>query len=73
MATVHKITGGDPSKGNMAVDTVHDLEIGQWVQFIHHGKSQEDGHFDPTSTKDTGMGIEYCSFMLPSSFIFNQY
>ncbi|KAF9168710.1 hypothetical protein DFQ26_002610 [Actinomortierella ambigua] len=29
-----KITGGDPSKGNMAVDTVHDLQNGQWVQFM---------------------------------------
>ncbi|KAG0278135.1 hypothetical protein BGZ95_004632 [Linnemannia exigua] len=45
-ATVYKITGGDPSKGNMAVDTVHDLQVGQWVQFIHHGKAQDQGHFD---------------------------
>ncbi|KAF9551779.1 hypothetical protein EC957_004102 [Mortierella hygrophila] len=45
-ATVYKITGGDPSKGNMAVDTVHDLQIGQWVQFIHHGQAQDHGHID---------------------------
>ncbi|KAG0211815.1 hypothetical protein BGX28_007405 [Mortierella sp. GBA30] len=45
-ATVYKITGGDPSKGNMAVDTVHDLNVGQWVQFIHHDKAQEHGHID---------------------------
>ncbi|KAF9912707.1 hypothetical protein EC991_009443 [Linnemannia zychae] len=45
-ATVYKITGGDPSKGNMAVDTVHDLQVGQWVQFIHHGKAQDHGHLD---------------------------
>ncbi|KAF8940122.1 hypothetical protein BGZ47_007877 [Haplosporangium gracile] len=45
-ATVYKITGGDPSKGNMAVDTVHDLQVGQWVQFIHHGKAQDHGHID---------------------------
>ncbi|KAG0296941.1 hypothetical protein BGZ96_008130 [Linnemannia gamsii] len=45
-ATVYKITGGDPSKGNMAVDTVHDLQIGQWVQFIHHGTAQDHGHID---------------------------
>ncbi|KFH69061.1 hypothetical protein MVEG_05863 [Podila verticillata NRRL 6337] len=45
-ATVYKITGGDPSKGNMAVDTVHDLRVGQWVQFIHHDKAQEQGHYD---------------------------
>ncbi|KAI8356472.1 hypothetical protein B0O80DRAFT_447526 [Mortierella sp. GBAus27b] len=38
-ATVYKITGGDPSKGNMAVDTVHDLQDGQWVQFNHHDKA----------------------------------
>ncbi|KAF9950367.1 hypothetical protein BGZ72_007970 [Mortierella alpina] len=44
-ATVYRITGGDPSKGNMAVDTVHDLKVGQWVQFIHHDKVQEHGHF----------------------------
>ncbi|KAF9982976.1 hypothetical protein BGZ75_005556 [Mortierella antarctica] len=43
-ATVYRITGGDPSKGNMAVDTVHDLKVGQWVQFIHHDKVQEHGH-----------------------------
>ncbi|KAG0319189.1 hypothetical protein BGZ97_002599 [Linnemannia gamsii] len=45
-ATVYKITGGDPSKGNMAVDTVHDLQVGQWVQFIHHGEAQNHGHID---------------------------
>ncbi|KAF9897173.1 hypothetical protein BX616_006060, partial [Lobosporangium transversale] len=45
-ATVYKITGGDPAKGNMAVDTVHDLSVGQWVQFIHHEKPQAHGHYD---------------------------
>lgn len=30
----------------MAVDTVHDLQIGQWVQFIHHGQAQDHGHID---------------------------
>ncbi|KAF9410501.1 hypothetical protein BGZ94_001632 [Podila epigama] len=48
-ATVYKITGGDPSKGNMAVDTVHDLRVGQWVQFIHHDKDLDQGHYDQTS------------------------
>lgn len=43
---MYKITGGDPSKGNMAVDTVHDLQIGEWVQFIHHGQAQDHGHID---------------------------
>ncbi|KAG0048322.1 hypothetical protein BGZ83_006695 [Gryganskiella cystojenkinii] len=54
-ATVYKITGGDPSKGNMAVDTVHDLAVGQWVQFIHHDKVQDHGHFDPTVTNDSAL------------------
>ncbi|KAF9359415.1 hypothetical protein BGX34_008357 [Mortierella sp. NVP85] len=45
-ATVYKITGGDPSKGNMAVDTVHDLNVGQWVQFLHHDRNLSHGHFD---------------------------
>ncbi|KAK3831169.1 MAG: hypothetical protein J3R72DRAFT_247827 [Linnemannia gamsii] len=53
-ATVYKITGGDPSKGNMAVDTVHDLQVGQWVQFIHHGKAQDQGHFDKDLSFSTG-------------------
>ncbi|KAI8595176.1 hypothetical protein EDD21DRAFT_420922 [Dissophora ornata] len=48
-ATVYKITGGDPSKGNMAVDTVHDLSVGQWVQFIHHDSNLEQGHYEPSS------------------------
>ena len=46
-AAVYKITGGDPSKGNMAVDTVHDLNVGQWVQFIHHSSNLEQGHYEP--------------------------
>ncbi|KAF9193922.1 hypothetical protein BGZ51_001908 [Haplosporangium sp. Z 767] len=50
-AKVYKITGGDPSKGNMAVDTVHDLKVGQWVQFIHHDQAQDYGHFD-AATRD---------------------
>ncbi|KAG0308553.1 hypothetical protein BGZ98_007639 [Dissophora globulifera] len=47
-AMVYKITGGDPSKGNMAVDTVHDLNVGQWVQFNHHDRSADNGHYDPS-------------------------
>ncbi|KAF9582299.1 hypothetical protein BGW38_000392 [Lunasporangiospora selenospora] len=52
-AMVYKITGGDPSKGNMAVDTVHDLQVGQWVQFIHHNQVQESGHFHSSTTSET--------------------
>lgn len=58
---VYKITGGDPSKGNMAVDTVHDLQIGQWVQFIHHGTAQDHGHIDndlSSSDIQTGKACE---------------
>lgn len=51
---MYKITGGDPSKGNMAVDTVHDLRVGQWVQFIHHDKVQEQGHYDQTMINKPG-------------------
>ncbi|KAF9110095.1 hypothetical protein BGX27_006775 [Mortierella sp. AM989] len=56
-ATVYKITGGDPSKGNMAVDTVHDLNVGQWVQFIHHHNVQKHGHFDPSHTPEAKQGL----------------
>ncbi|KAF9345573.1 hypothetical protein BGX26_002975 [Mortierella sp. AD094] len=56
-ATVYKITGGDPSKGNMAVDTVHDLNVGQWVQFIHHDKTQPDGHYDPSYAPESKQGL----------------
>ncbi|KAF9157505.1 hypothetical protein BGX21_003894 [Mortierella sp. AD011] len=56
-ATVYKITGGDPSKGNMAVDTVNDLNVGQWVQFIHHGKTRSDGHYDPSYAPESKQGL----------------
>ncbi|KAF9934314.1 hypothetical protein FBU30_002453 [Linnemannia zychae] len=52
-ATVYKITGGDPSKGNMAVDTVHDLQPGQWVQFIHHREHQEHGHYESQAPSES--------------------
>ncbi|KAF9093556.1 hypothetical protein BGX23_003210 [Mortierella sp. AD031] len=58
-ATVYKITGGDPSKGNMAVDTVHDLQISQWVQFIHHGRAQDQGHYDPSASNQTGITLRF--------------
>ncbi|KAF9155205.1 hypothetical protein BG015_010695 [Linnemannia schmuckeri] len=62
-ATVYKITGGDPSKGNMAVDTVHDLQVGQWVQFIHHGKAQDHGHIDNDLTSsDIQTGVTTLRF-----------
>ncbi|KAH7052933.1 hypothetical protein BKA57DRAFT_491123 [Linnemannia elongata] len=62
-ATVYKITGGDPSKGNMAVDTVHDLQIGQWVQFIHHGQAQDHGHIDNgLSSSDIKIGATTVRF-----------
>ncbi|KAI8148353.1 hypothetical protein BJV82DRAFT_663733 [Fennellomyces sp. T-0311] len=32
--TVNRITSGDPSRGNMAVDTTADLQVGQIVQFM---------------------------------------
>ncbi|KAF9948248.1 hypothetical protein BGZ70_002303 [Mortierella alpina] len=41
-------------KGNMAVDTVHDLKVGQWVQFIHHDKVQEHGHFASPTREHKG-------------------
>ncbi|KAF9200285.1 hypothetical protein BGZ49_009496 [Haplosporangium sp. Z 27] len=56
-ATVYKIIGGDPSKGNMAVDTVHDLSVGQWVQFTHHNKSMPDGHYDCFYTPVNKQGL----------------
>lgn len=41
----------------MAVDTVHDLQIGQWVQFIHHGQAKDHGHIDnDLSSSDIKIG-----------------
>jgi hypothetical protein len=45
----------------MAVDTVHDLQVGQWVQFIHHGEAQNHGHIDndlSSSDIQTGKACE---------------
>ncbi|KAI7852046.1 hypothetical protein BDC45DRAFT_485714 [Circinella umbellata] len=32
--TVNRITSGDPSRGNMSIDTTADLQVGQRVQFM---------------------------------------
>ncbi|KAG0745624.1 hypothetical protein G6F62_001653 [Rhizopus arrhizus] len=32
--TVSRITSGDPSRGNMSIDTTADLQVGQTVQFL---------------------------------------
>ncbi|ORX82404.1 hypothetical protein K493DRAFT_292355 [Basidiobolus meristosporus CBS 931.73] len=39
-AVIHKITSGDPSKGTMSIDTIADLKVGQYVQFLCE-KNQE--------------------------------
>ncbi|KAJ3150449.1 magnesium ion transporter [Geranomyces michiganensis] len=33
-SAVYRLTGGDPSKGTLAVDTVKDLEVGMKIQFM---------------------------------------
>ncbi|KAF9981608.1 hypothetical protein BGZ65_003761 [Modicella reniformis] len=58
-ATVYKITGGDPGKGNMAVDTVHDLNIGQWVQFIHHNRKLSHGHHDASLNNSSQESLRF--------------
>ncbi|KAG2178099.1 hypothetical protein INT43_003352 [Umbelopsis isabellina] len=35
LVSVHKVTSGDPSKGNMSIDTTADFKVGQRVQFLH--------------------------------------
>jgi len=35
LASVHRVTSGDPSKGNMSIDTTIDFQVGQKVQFLH--------------------------------------
>ncbi|KAI8887453.1 hypothetical protein K501DRAFT_330495 [Backusella circina FSU 941] len=37
--TVGRITSGDPSRGNLAVDTTLDLQVGQTVQFMRKSPS----------------------------------
>ncbi|KAF9438765.1 hypothetical protein BGZ76_005071 [Entomortierella beljakovae] len=71
-ATVYKITGGDPSKGNMAVDTVHDLNVGQWVQFIHHDKPLHHGHYDSPNSIEDKQGLLRFSVTDPNCTIEEQ-
>ncbi|KAJ3042840.1 hypothetical protein HK097_001894, partial [Rhizophlyctis rosea] len=40
-SAVYKITGGDPSKGTLAVDTVKDLKEGMVVQFMQYKGSRD--------------------------------
>ncbi|KAI8581547.1 hypothetical protein K450DRAFT_231836 [Umbelopsis ramanniana AG] len=35
LTSVHRVTSGDPSKGNMSIDTTKDFQVGQKVQFLH--------------------------------------
>ncbi|KAK9703386.1 hypothetical protein K7432_010760 [Basidiobolus ranarum] len=56
-AVIHKITSGDPSKGTMSIDTIADLKVGQYVQFLCE-KNRE-----PTFPDDVTAG-NCCSDML---------
>ncbi|KAJ3019086.1 hypothetical protein HKX48_002392 [Thoreauomyces humboldtii] len=33
---IYRLTGGDPSKGTLAVDTIKDLQVGMRIQFMQH-------------------------------------
>ncbi|KAJ3170820.1 magnesium ion transporter [Geranomyces variabilis] len=39
-SAVYRLTGGDPSKGTLAVDTVKDLEVGMKIQFMQRVGSE---------------------------------
>ncbi|KAG0193568.1 hypothetical protein DFQ28_004460 [Apophysomyces sp. BC1034] len=36
--SINRVTSGDPSRGNMSVDTTEDLKVGQVVQFMRRAK-----------------------------------
>ncbi|CEG71422.1 hypothetical protein RMATCC62417_07159 [Rhizopus microsporus] len=49
--TVSRITSGDPSRGNMSIDTTTDLQVGQTVQFLRR-KPYDDSMTAPLPTDD---------------------
>ncbi|CAO3699842.1 unnamed protein product [Rhizopus stolonifer] len=57
--TVSRITSGDPSKGNMSIDTTADLQVGQTVQFLR--KKPYDDSLNVLAPIDDGeilLGVE---------------
>ncbi|CAO3596314.1 unnamed protein product [Absidia cylindrospora] len=51
-SVVARITSGDPSRGNMAVDTTLDLHVGQKVQFMKR-KAMTEGALEPRDLLDS--------------------
>ncbi|KAL9555026.1 hypothetical protein MBANPS3_002536 [Mucor bainieri] len=57
-ATVSRITSGDPSRGNMSIDTTADLQIGQVVQFMRKKNLEfKNVSSDPIEKEEIVFGV----------------
>ncbi|KAI9243906.1 hypothetical protein BDA99DRAFT_529700 [Phascolomyces articulosus] len=53
--TVNRITSGDPSRGNMSIDTTADLKVGQRVQFMKRRASDDNQPIVPGENMIVGV------------------
>ncbi|KAI8822922.1 uncharacterized protein EV422DRAFT_522670 [Fimicolochytrium jonesii] len=54
-STVCRVTGGDPTKGTLALDTVKDLESGMVVRFLHYVGGKVKPFTAGTGVQDTDL------------------
>ncbi|RIA93059.1 hypothetical protein C1645_763340 [Glomus cerebriforme] len=59
---INKILGGDPTKGNLAIDTIMDLKEGQFVKFLYKKKE-----FDTTFLQNKIKNHEQIQILLTTS------
>ncbi|RCH86909.1 hypothetical protein CU098_000118, partial [Rhizopus stolonifer] len=66
--TVSRITSGDPSRGNMSVDTTADLQVGQTVQFMRKKPlTSENVSSDPIGKDKIVFGVSSKDYTIDSS------
>ncbi|CAO3627886.1 unnamed protein product [Mucor hiemalis] len=66
--TVSRITSGDPSRGNMSVDTTADLQIGQTVQFLKKKCLKfKNVSSDPVEENEVVFGVSGKDFTIDAS------
>ncbi|KAJ2760690.1 hypothetical protein H4S06_001598 [Coemansia sp. BCRC 34490] len=56
-AAVFEVTGGDPAKGGLALDTLRDLSPGQFIQFMVKGNNDSQRVLDISDASDPSSAL----------------
>ncbi|KAJ1962604.1 hypothetical protein GGI12_002555 [Dipsacomyces acuminosporus] len=61
LSAVFQVTGGDPAKGGLAVDTLKDIEAGQSIQFMMPRRPANSPALAAKTAKQASLTVKFCA------------